>query len=250
MIGLIAAMPDEIRPLLRRVRSWQKEDIGGFSSYRFNVHNRDILLLESGMGVRNAARAAQQLLAEYRPEILVNFGFAGAVASGLTVGDIVIAQRVLFRHNRLFAEQQGIAAKPAEQAASFLLTIPGIPFKSVLGTLITTSGILCKKELLGQLPQNAIFPAVDMETSAIAQTAHKEKVPLLAIRAISDGADEELQFSIEEFTDKNMKIFLPKVLLAVAKNPRIIPQLLRLSKNSKVAGENLATALLAILETV
>ena len=75
-------------------------------------------------------------------------------------------------------------------------------------------------------------------------------MPLLAIRAISDGADEELQFSIEEFTDKNMKMFLPKVLLAVAKNPRIIPQLLRLSKNSKVAGENLATALLAILETV
>lgn len=250
MIGLIAAMPDEIRPFLKRTGSFQRGKIDGFSSFRFNVGSRDVLLLESGMGILNAAKAAQQMLAACKPEVLVNFGFAGAVAPELHVGDIIIAQRVLFRHNRLFSEEPGIAPERAEQTARVLGGISGVPFKSALGTLVTTSGIVSKKELLGQLPQNAPVPAVDMETSAIAQVARKERVPLMAIRAISDDADEELEFSIEEFTDRNMKISLPRVLLSVAKKPRIIPQLLRLAKNSKIAGEHLATALMAVLEAL
>jgi adenosylhomocysteine nucleosidase len=41
-----------------------------------------------------------------------------------------------------------------------------------------------------------------------------------------------------------------KVLLAVAKKPWIGPQLLRLAKNSRLAGDNLAAVLVVLLEMI
>ena len=59
---------------------------------------------------------------------------------------------------------------------------------------------------------------------------------------------EELDFSIMELTDREMRISVRKVLWTVARKPRIIPQLVRLGKNSRLAGENLAVVVLAVLE--
>jgi adenosylhomocysteine nucleosidase len=82
----------------------------------------------------------------------------------------------------------------------------------------------------------------------VARAAAREGVPLLAIRGVSDDAGEELGFSIDELTDSGMRIRVGKVFLTVARRPSIIPQLLRLSKNSKKAGENLALAITSLLE--
>jgi adenosylhomocysteine nucleosidase len=64
---------------------------------------------------------------------------------------------------------------------------------------------------------------------------------------VSDGADEELGFSLDEFVDEEMKVRLWRVLKAVARKPRIIPQLLRLAGNVKQAGNNLTDALVRVL---
>jgi len=89
-----------------------------------------------------------------------------------------------------------------------------------------------------------------METAAVAQVAAEGNVPLLALRAVSDGAGEELGFTIEEFTDREMNVRVGKVLLTVARKPWIVPQLLRLARNASIAGENLATAILVLLENL
>ena len=47
-----------------------------------------------------------------------------------------------------------------------------------------------------------------------------------------------------------MNIRLGKVLWTVAKKPWIVPQLLRLSGNSRIAEKSLATALAALLEAL
>jgi adenosylhomocysteine nucleosidase len=57
---------------------------------------------------------------------------------------------------------------------------------------------------------------------------------------VSDAAEEELGFSIEEFCDPELKISLARVLRCIAGKPWIIPQLLKLSANSRRAGKNLA----------
>jgi adenosylhomocysteine nucleosidase len=101
---------------------------------------------------------------------------------------------------------------------------------------------MLKSRLAARLPSAAPYPVVEMESAAIAIIAVENGIPFCGIRAVSDPFDEELGFSLDEFCDKKMRIRIPKVLLAIARKPRIIPQLFRLSRNSRVAAESLSQA--------
>jgi adenosylhomocysteine nucleosidase len=106
-----------------------------------------------------------------------------------------------------------------------------------------------KREIATLLPAGTNCPVLEMETAAVTLVAAREKRPVMALRAITDEAEEELGFAIGELTDRDMNVRLGKVLLTVAKKPWIVPQLLRLARNSRLAGENLALAILAVLES-
>jgi adenosylhomocysteine nucleosidase len=113
---------------------------------------------------------------------------------------------------------------------------------------LTSEKILSKREVAETLRQQGpVSPVLDMETWAIAQIAAREEIPLLAIRAISDAAEEELGFSISEFTDNEMNIRICKILGTIARKPWIIPQLIRLAGNSRTAGRNLAVVVKELL---
>lgn len=251
VIGLIAAMPEEINPLLKCVGAYTRETIEGFAAWRFESGFSEIHMVRSGMGPENAAYATRALIATTRPALIINFGFAGAVTKGASVGDIAIAGRIFVNRKRQFQEVIGMLADKAEE----LVGILEVPFRSTetkirLGTFITAAEIKSKREIAELLPAGVVNPVLEMETAAVAQAAREGNVPLIAIRAISDDADEELGFSIEEFTDRKMNISLGKVLLTVSKRPWIVPQLLRLARNSRFAGKSLATALPVLLKAL
>jgi adenosylhomocysteine nucleosidase len=250
-IGMIAAMPEEIRPLLKRAGVYSREKTDGFDGYRFILGSREIRLIRSGMGVNNAAAATRALVATAKPDLIINFGFAGAVTSGLNVGDIVIAERLLLHGERSFMETAGIDAVKTEELARRLDGIfRGKEFQIRKGTFITSAGIKSKLDMAELLPSGVTNPVLEMETAAVARASGEGEIPLIAIRAISDGSEEELKFTMEEFTGQEMNIRLWKVLLAVVKKPWIVPQLLRLAKNSRLAGDNLAAVLVILLELV
>jgi adenosylhomocysteine nucleosidase len=122
-------------------------------------------------------------------------------------------------------------------------SLPLRDFRILDGCIITSQGILRKKEANRILPEGLGNPVLDMETGAVAEAAFREAIPFLALRAISDPADEEILFSIEEITDRDLNISIRKVLSAMLRNPRILPQMLRLARNAKMAGNNLALVL-------
>lgn len=247
-IGLVAAMPDEIRPLIRRVAPVTREKRAGFTIYRFVKGGKDVTLIESGIGTERAARATRTLMEAATPGLILNFGFGGAVRPGPAVGDIVVANRLLLFKERLFSEQQGVTPALLPDLIRALERLQdGINIHQ--GTFITTGEIIGKRMLAGLLPTGAAHPVLEMESAAVARVAHGMNVPFAAIRAISDGADEELGFSIADFTDREMRIRTWKVLWTLARKPGILPQLLRLGKNSRRAGENLATAVMAVLDS-
>ncbi len=250
-IGLVAAMPEEIRPLLRRSGEYRRERIGGFDLYRFSLGDRDAALIESGIGAARAAEAAGILIDTVSPGVVVSFGFAGAVLPGQAVGDIILAERLLYFREGRFAEQRGVSPELAEMLAGVLREeCSGNAFLVHRGTLVTTGEIVAKRKLAGLLPAGTTTPAVEMETAAVARVAAGKGIPLVAVRAVSDGAEEELDFSIEEFTDSTMNISAWKVLRTLIAKPRILPQLFRLARNSGKAGDNLAVALSALLENL
>jgi adenosylhomocysteine nucleosidase len=242
-IALIAAMPEETKPLLCRIGAYQSGKLAGFPLFRFTVASRRCCLIESGMGHARAARAATALVDTTQPDVLVNFGFGGAVEPGPTVGDIVVAQRLYCCHGRHFSEEAGIAQPLSDTLASSLAErLSSEQFSIHRGTFITATEILTKSVLRDRLPAGVTHPVLEMETVAVARIATRAGIPLVAIRAISDDAAEELGFAITDFTDADMNLKISRVLLSVAKNPRLIPQLLRLARNTRIAGANLAAA--------
>jgi adenosylhomocysteine nucleosidase len=251
VIGLIAAMPEEINPFLMAAGVCSREKIDGFEAWRFSLGIHEIRLIRSGMGVKNAATATRALIATAKPDLIVNFGFAGAVTSGLNVGDIVIAERLLLNREQSFMEQPGLdSAKTEELAGRINGIFRGKKFQIRKGTFITAAEIQSKRDMVKLLPAGVTNPVLELETAAVARASGEGEIPLIAIRAISDGPEEELKFTIEEFTDRELNIRLLKVVLAVAKKPWIVPQLLRLAKNSRLAGDNLAAVLVILLELI
>jgi len=248
VIGLIAAMPEEIRPLLRLAGKYRREKIYGFEAYRFTYGREKVLLVKSGMGLENAAAAALALT-RAKPCIIVNFGFCGAVKEGPRVGDVMVAQRILLNRDDLFSPQSGIVEEEAKRLTRSLAdALNGRDFRVHGGTFITAAEIRSKAEMARLVPTWVQNPVLEMETAAVAKAASEEGVPLLAVRGVSDDAGEELGFSISELTDARMKVRIGKVLLTVARRPWIIPQMLKLARNSRKAGANLALAIAVMLE--
>jgi adenosylhomocysteine nucleosidase len=118
------------------------------------------------------------------------------------------------------------------------------------GLFATTTAIMQKSRLAALLPVDAPFPVVEMESAAIALLAGENGIPFVGIRTVSDPFDEELGFSLDEFCDERMRIRISKVLFTVARKPRIIPQLIRLARNSRVAAASLSQAVERLLAVV
>ena len=242
-IGLIAAMPQEIRPLLRQVEEHKRTTLGPFSCYCFQVSNQDCLLVESGMGLKRAIAATRELLAAMTPSLLVSFGVAGAVRDELRVGDVVFAIGACLLDKGIPGSVLPLAPLPnaAQQVVVQALQPRGASL--VPGTTITTLG----SQVVQSLPPEMVHPVLEMETFGIAQLAAEMGIPFFALRAVSDRVGEMFSFGIYELTDEELTPRIGKIVKAVLRHPHVFPQLLRLARNVEKAAENLAIALVAAL---
>jgi len=236
-IVIITAMPEESGAVMRRAKLLEKSQLSGRKRYRIQIAGHDIVLVEAGMGMLNAGWAATSLAVK-SPDLMISAGFGGAVLAGLTVGAVVMAEQILHWSGSEFEEiPVGFYGR---NAAANSLSLER-------GAFITCDVILNKHVLAQQLPPVVVNPVVEMESAAVARVAATHGIPFLAMRAISDPWDEELDFTIDEFCDDTMRIRPAKVLATILRRPRIIPQLIRLARNSRIAATGLASAMERLL---
>ena len=240
-IGIITAMPEEFRAASRCLEPGIVMQMASLKTLRSQTAGHEFLLVESGMGFDNAARAAEMLVRDCQPDLLVSAGFCGGIATELLAGDVVVAKEIIIANEDGF-EEIPVQISPVGQ--NFVARQVAEGKRTVGGTFVSTSIITSKRRMAGLLPGSCPNPVVEMESGAVAIIAAKNNIPLLAIRAVSDTADEELGFSLDEFCDPDMRrIRISKVLLTILRKPRIIPQLMRLSRSSSRAAESLTAAL-------
>lgn len=240
-IGIITAMPEETKAVLKSAERRTRVKTSGRSICHCQIAGHDIILAEAGMGLLNAGWGSTSISRE-TPDLLISAGFGGAVLPGLAVGDVVAAEQVLhYCHGNEF-EQVEVGFFGLNSAADRL------SFKR--GCLISCDMIMNKKKLAGDLPAGVRNPLVEMESAAVARVAAGLSIPFLGIRVVSDPWDEELDFTMDEFCDDTMRIRPAKVLATIMKRPRIVPQLARLARNSRVAARSLAKAMNDLLHTI
>jgi adenosylhomocysteine nucleosidase len=242
-IGLIAAMPQERDALLRCVGEWKKIAPGPFQGHCFKLLGQTCVLVTSGIGIRRAREATRYLVEMTIPQVLVSFGIAGAVETDLEVGDVVAAESVCLLEQGVPGPLLPLATWPDAAQEAIVQALTERYAHLYAGTAVTTQG----SQFVEYRPGEITHPVLEMETAGIAQVAMEKEIPLLSLRAISDGPCAPLPFNLGEMMDEDANLHVGKMLKFVACHPRIILQSRQLIRNTSIATDNAAIALVAAL---
>ena len=242
-IGIIAAMSQERDALFRLIEERECTTLGSYRCYRFRLLNRDCWLLTSGMGLKRAAQAAHALMDATGSQLLVSIGVAGAVDDNLEIGDVVASKNTCLLNQGLPGQFQPLAllSDAAWQAAAQALQLGGA--RLFAGTVITTRG----SQFVLHRPEQMPNPILEMETAGIAEVAAEQGIPLLSLRAISDGPRAPIPFNLEAVMDEEYNLLTEKIIKTILGHPQMVLQFLRMGRNTRKAADNAAIALVAAL---
>ena len=208
-IGIIAAMPEELAYLVQHLEKAQEKVVLGNTYHTGNLASHEVVLVESGIGKVMSAMSVAILADHFQVDALINTGSAGAVAEGIAVGDVVIADKLAYHDVDVtaFGYAYGqMAQQPLyfESDKTFVAKIQEslsqLDQKWHLGLIATGDSFVAGNDKIEAIKSH--FPevlAVEMEGAAIAQAAHTLNLPVLVIRAMSDNANHEANISFDEF---------------------------------------------------
>lgn len=242
-IGLICAIPQERKPIIRRFPEATKLPLGGFPSWSFRAGGNTVTLIESGMGPTNATAATAAMIESVRPDIILSIGFCGAVSRDTRVGDLVVAQRQYsLSSGTLTAERD-----PDSFLTGILLHDLG-PASCQPGTFITTDVFANKNIVSALIPDKMTLPVLEMESAAVARKCQSARIRVAALRAVSDACNEDPSALVSELFGKNFAMNRIHAAITLLGKPWLLPQLSRLAGNARRAGDALANALVLTLE--
>lgn len=209
MIGIIAAMPQELALLLEALEERQDELVLGRTYHTGRLADQDVVLVQSGIGKVMSAMSVAILADHFGATALINTGSAGAVADGLAVGDVVVADKLAYHDVDVtafgyaygqMAEQPLYFETDTQLRAAFQAALEDQGLRSQVGLILTGDSFIASPARIDTIKEH--FPnvlAVEMEGAAIAQAAHSLNLPVLVVRAMSDTADHEASISFDEF---------------------------------------------------
>lgn len=231
--GILVALPEELHTLTKsKIR--QGECIAVSAS---------ILISLSGSGPKNAASAAQNLVTQGATQ-LISWGCAGALASQLKAGDLVIPAEVLTQDNIQLATHK--------EWSQQVIDLLDKTISHTQATLLESDTVITQADDKNRLYQSTQAVAVDMESAAVAQLAHQAQIPFIAIRSIADPAQLDLPGAIDYAMTDSGVISIRKLLRYLYSHPGDLPRLITLGLHFNAAKKTLkylASQLLQITQT-
>ena len=208
-IGIIAAMPEELLHLTQNLDRTQEVQVLGNTYYTGTVGKTEVVLVQSGIGKVMSAMSVAVLADHFQVEAIINTGSAGALAEGIAVGDVVIADKLAYHDVDVtafgyaygqMAQQPLYFESDKNFVAKIQESLSQLNQKWHLGLIATGDSFVAGNDKIEAIKSH--FPevlAVEMEGAAIAQAAQALGLPFLVIRAMSDNANHEASISFDEF---------------------------------------------------
>ncbi len=218
-IALIAALPSELKPL---VRGWERRG----NIFHGRIGSTEAVAACAGMGPAAATRACEGVLAYGRANhpitAFVSIGYAGSLSCGLQTGSA-------------YAVREVIDAASGERFLTDALPSPDQPKGQRLITLDSVAGPDAKRQLA--LQYQAVM--VDMEAAAVARFARSRNLGFYCCKAITDGPSDKLP-DFNRFTGADGQLRLPALVAWAAVHPGAWRALRQLARNSNLAAQQLA----------
>ena len=214
--ALIAAMPGELKPL---VRGWQHKSSNGVHTW---AHRDDNLYVAAcaGAGQAAATRAFAEVEKDAPIDLVFSIGWAGALAPDLAPGT-------------------------AHNVAGVIDVQTGERFRCDAGAgefWLATSPKVADEAEKRRLASSYSAALVDMEAAAIARLAHMRGIPFYAIKGISDPLDAKLP-DFNRFLSPQGQFQLFRFAIFAAIRPWYWPSLARMGENSRKASQSITESL-------
>ncbi len=245
-IGLIAAMPQESKAVLKLADNQERLPEGQFSAIKCILSGQSCVLVTSGWGPRRANEAARYLVEQFQPVALVSFGIAGAVEAELDIGEVVLPEAYGRWDGTRVTGLNPLAHWPAEAYDAVSNTLARQGKRVFIGSAITATGATLTIEQLVGIQH----PVLEMETAGIALVVEERSIPFFSLRAISDGPRAPIPLDLGEIMDTDGNLKAGKLIEAVLRNPLLLFQGQHVMRNTQVAADNAALALAAALKVV
>jgi adenosylhomocysteine nucleosidase len=165
-------------------------------------------VIASGPGTTLVERA---LRVKHDVQGIISTGFCGALDPALAAGAIVVSGEA-----------------PVRAAGPF-----------VAGDVVSSERVLVTAEEKRALRRTSGAAAVDMEFGAVKKIAAEWGVPARAVRAVSDAAGEDMPLDFNRYRDREGRFSRGRIAMAAMVRPLVIPGLLRLERNCRLAAEHL-----------
>lgn len=225
-IGIIAAMQMELDALKAAMTDTSTETVSGMEFVRGNIAGKNIVAAVCGIGKVFAAMCAQTMILRYAPDTVLNIGVAGAVAPGLNVLDIVIADK-LCQHDMdtsALGDPVGLVSGvneiyfPAEERLVHGLSLAAAECgcRAVTGTIASGDQFIHTVEKKQWLGDRFSAAAAEMEGGSVAHVCYVNRVPFAVLRSISDGDGGSMDYN--EFAPKAAKQSIDVVLRFLEQN--------------------------------
>ena len=197
-----------------------------FDLFKANIGPDEVTVLLTGMGADNATKAMLSIPIEVH-DVCISSGLAGSLDADLKPRDVVVART---------SETLDQCSKAESDAILFDLAVAS--GAKPVNVSLTSEKIVATAEEKEELSGKG--SVVEMETTYILAAAMQRHVPCVAVRSISDAADEDLPVDFARILDSHGHLKMGGLLKEVGLSPYRIPLLLQFGRQSRAAGKSLA----------
>ncbi len=209
-LGIIGAMDIEVALLKEKMENMTVTQKAGMAFYDGVLEGLPAVVVQCGVGKVNAAMCAQILCACFDVTHLVNTGIAGSLAAELDIGDLLVSRDAMYHDFDCvhFGYEMGrvpgmdVVAFPASKVmVNYALAAAESvhPGHARVGRVASGDLFVAEREAKERIIAKTGAMCTEMEGAAIAQTAYRNGVPFVILRAISDKADDSAQMDYPTF---------------------------------------------------
>ena len=209
-LGIIGAMTVEVALLKENMQNMAVSTHAGMEFCEGRLNGLNAVVVQCGVGKVNAAMCAQILCSVFGVTHLVNTGIAGSLNADLDIGDLVVSKDAMYHDFDCvhFGYEMGkvpgmdVVAFPADESMlelAFAAAEAVNPGHTRIGRVASGDLFVARKEAKEAIIDKTGAFCTEMEGTAIAQTAYRNQVPFVILRAISDKADDSAEMDYPTF---------------------------------------------------
>ena len=196
IIAIICATHSEYLNIKRYANVKHKLFIHNYDVVLCDEENINYIIICSRSGINNAKECIEILMREYNLSLILSVGIAGGLVDYLNIGDIVISDNVYLvdKDKEVFTIDKSLCMNLYKIINNIIVNsqhMRGLLPRVYTGSIISVNKVVANSQAARFLNESFNGICVEMESGIIAKLCQLAGIRVVAVKIISDFANEE-----------------------------------------------------------